>query len=97
MQHLAGAAMEVVLDDIKCVDVKGLTGMWKLEEDDIENVDDHSFVMINPINTSLVRLVCVDNEFAPKPVPNNFSLTHSVGLAKLIELRNAQQLEEMGK
>ena len=82
------------MEDSKGVAVKGLTGMRKLEKDDIGNVGDHSFVRINPINTSLVRLVCVENEFAPKPVPNNSSLTHSVGLQTLISLRNAPQLEE---
>ena len=36
--ELAGAASEVALEDIECVDVRGLTGMWKLEKDEIESV-----------------------------------------------------------
>ena len=73
--ELACAAMELVLEDIKCIGVKGVRGMWKVKKDDVDDIGDEIFVRINPINSSLVRLVCWDTEFAPKPLPHNFSIT----------------------
>ena len=46
------------------------------------------FVRLCPFSSSLCSLVCERNELAPKPLPKNFSLTTSTGLAVLKKARN---------
>lgn len=88
--------MDVTLSEIKCVSTADMKATWKIsKQDDIITVDGCSFVRVSPINCSLVSLVCEGNPHAPNPVPKNFSLTKSLGLASLMKMRNTKQVAEM--
>ena len=54
--------MSATLFDIKCVQMDGLKTVAKFPVDDQVVCDGSVFIRLNPRNTSLVALVCEDND-----------------------------------
>ena len=52
---------------------------------------------MDPNNHTLINLVTHDNPHAPSPLPTTYSLARSVGLSRLIQQRNAQQIQDLSK
>ena len=75
--------MNLTCEEIRCVGVDGLGGLWDTRNDELQKIGGPSFVRITPNNRSLVVIVCDGNAIAHKPVPTHVSLTKSLGLAKL--------------
>ena len=89
------------MSDIKCVQVSGIKGTWKIINDDQRQVEEGDstvcYVRVNPICRSLVSIVCDGNDHSPRPLPIGYSLTRSIGLNKLIKIRNSQQVADLEK
>ena len=89
------------MSDIKCVQVSGVKGTWKIINDDQRQVEEGDstvcYVRVNPICRSLVSIVCDGNDHSPSPLPKGYSLTRSIGLNKLIKIRNSQQVADLEK
>ena len=83
---------------VKCVNFGTLKSTWRVSKSqDVINVEGDVFVRVIPSSTSLVGLICEENQHAPNPLPKNFSLTKAVGYQALIKLRNTTQAQELSQ
>ena len=90
--------MAAVLSGIKCVNFGTLKSTWKVSKSqDVINVEGDVFARVIPSSTTLVSLMCEENQHAPSPLPKNFSLTKAVGYQTLIKLRNTTQAQELSQ
>ena len=90
--------MAAVLSDIKLVSFGNLKSTWRVSKSqDVINVEGDVFVRVIPSSTTLVSLMCEENQHAPSPLPKNFSLTKAVGYQALIKLRNTTQAQELSQ
>ena len=90
--------MAAVLSDIKLVSFGNLKSTWRVSKcEDVINVEGDVFVRVIPSSTTLVSLMCEENQHAPSPLPKNFSLTKAVGYQALIKLRNTTQAQELSQ
>ena len=92
--------MAAVLCDLKCVKLPGLKSHAKFMNsvDVVEIEGEATYVRFGCQNSSLIALVCEANHLAPSPDmrrKSKFSLSRSIGLAKLIELRNEAQAQAL--
>ena len=90
--------MAAVLSEVKSVNFGTLKSTWRVSKSqDVINVERDVFVRFIPTSTSLVGLICAQNQHAPSPLPKNFSLTKAVGYQAMIKLRNRTQAEELSQ
>ena len=91
--------MAAVLSEIKCVNFGTLKSTWRVSnsEEDVIAVEGEEFVRVIPTSTTLVNLICEQNQHAPSPLPHNFTLTKAVGYQALIKLRNTTQAQELSQ
>ena len=90
--------MAAVLSEIKCVNFGTLKSTWRVSKSqDVINVERDVFVRVIPTSTSLVGLICEQNQHAPSPLPHTFTLTKAVGYQAMIKLRNRTQAEELSQ
>lgn len=81
--------MDVILSDLKVVQMRGYSTQLKIFPEDTAEIDDCTFVRIRPYAKGWVNLICESNESAPLSYKKDrFSLTSSCGFMDLIELRN---------
>ena len=85
--------MIATLTDTKKVKLPGIKCAWRIAQtDDVRKVDQCVFVRLSAKNHSLLNIVREQNALAPSPLPEDFRLHKcSLGLMKLIELRNIAQ------
>ena len=81
--------------EIKCVVIAGLKGRWNIPQADVSKCG--GYVKVDPNNHTLINLVTHDNPHAPSPLPSKYSLARSMGLSKLIQQRNDQQIQDLSK
>ena len=84
--------MAAILSEKKCVGLDGLIHqffVWK--PNDVVECHGAIFVRMSPSSYSLREILLEKNVLAPEPVPKRWSLSCSVGMNKLMELRNEQQ------
>ena len=85
------------LSQIKCVSLEGLKQTAKITkaEDLVYIHENRLFIRLATNNSSLVALICEDNDLAPSPVPKNCGLGKTVGYPELVKLRNQTQASEL--
>ena len=93
----ARSQMKAQLSEIKCVRFEGLHAMLKFLPCEQCACDGLEFVRLNPRSGSLISVVCEANDDAPKPTPNNFSLTCCDAMCELQRLRNAAAAKELAQ
>lgn len=88
--------LQAKLSEIKCVSLEGLKQTAKITKaDDLVYIGKDLFIRLATNNSSLVALICEDNDLAPAPVPKNCGLSQTLGYHELIKLRNQTQAAEL--
>ena len=81
--------MDIQIADIKIVSMAGYKSQWKILPEDITIVDDQPFVRLKPFSYGLQQLASEENCLCSNKTPTKYwSLTYSIGYAKLIQLRS---------
>ena len=92
------SAEDVSMFEIKCVVITGLKGRRNITRTDVRPLSGGGvYVKVDPRSHTLINLVTHDNPHAPSLLPNSYSRARSVGLSKLIQQRNAQQIQDLSK
>ena len=81
----------------KIVVVPGIKSKLRFSQDQVVIVGDEEteFVKLTPSSSSLVTVVCDNNDNVPRPVPKNFTLGSCREWTELINMRNAAQAREL--
>ena len=85
--------VKAVLSDTKNVSFPGVKATMMIKHDEQRVCDGVLFVRLNPLNRSLISMVCEDNPNAPKPTPT--TATCCKALAGMMHMRNKAQSELM--
>ena len=85
--------VKAVLSDIKNVSFPGVKATTMIKHDEQRVCDGVLFVRLNPLNRSLISMVCDDNPNAPKPTPT--TATCCKALAGMMHMRTEAQSELM--
>ena len=87
--------MAAVLSVARMATLPGLKQVAYFNSKDTVEYDGEVFVRLAAYNQSLKALICESNECLPSTLPPKFSLSSSVGLNQLQELRNRAQAESL--
>lgn len=89
--------MSAVLATVKCIHMPslGLKHCVRISDKDVTTCSGNTFIRLAPRNLTLKELVCENNPKVPHPMPHGFSLSRSLGLQQLMDLRNQTQADSL--
>jgi hypothetical protein len=87
--------MSATIGSARLVKFSGLTASWLIEESYTKEESGMTFVLLDPTNYSLKKLIIEKNTNVPKPVPNNFTIVQKVGYQALLKARNEAHALEL--